>query len=87
MATDSEKITPICAKIVPKRPECFVNSFEKIPPISARYLLKLPEMSLFEPRKKSKKRIEISKLAKSKLVFQSVLSSRLDQSQKHEAME
>ena len=41
----------------------FVNSFTKVPPISARNVPKLPEMSLFEPRKKSKKRIAISKLA------------------------
>ena len=40
-----------------------VNSFTKIPPISARNVPKLPEMSLFEPRKNSKKRIAISKLA------------------------
>ena len=33
----------------------FVNSFRNMP--------KLPGMSLFEPRKKSKKRIAISKLA------------------------
>ena len=31
----------------------FVNSFRKNPPISARNLPKLPEMSLFEWRKKS----------------------------------
>ena len=43
--------------------KCFVNSFRKNPPISARNVPKLPEMSLFEPRKKSKKRIAISKLA------------------------
>ena len=43
--------------------KCFVNSFTKIPPISARNVPKLPEVSLFEPRKKSKKRIAISKLA------------------------
>ena len=43
--------------------KCFVNSFTKIPPISARNVPKLPETSLFEPRKKSKKRIMISKLA------------------------
>ena len=43
--------------------KCFVNSFTGIPPISARNVPKLPEMSLFEPRKKSKKRIVISKLA------------------------
>ena len=42
---------------------CFVNSFRKNPPISARNVPKLPEMSLFETRKKSKKRIAISKLA------------------------
>ena len=42
---------------------CFVNSFRKNPPISARNVPKLPEMSLFEPSKKSKKRIAISKLA------------------------
>ena len=41
----------------------FVNSFTKIPPISARNVPKLAEMSLFEPRKKSKKSIAISKLA------------------------
>ena len=43
--------------------KCFVKSFTKIPPISARNVPKLPEMSLFEPTKKSKKRIAISKLA------------------------
>ena len=32
-------------------------------PIYARNVPKLPEMSLFEPRKKSKKRMAISKLA------------------------
>ena len=37
--------------------KCFVNSFRKNP------VPKLPEMSLFEPRQKSKKRIVISKLA------------------------
>ena len=43
--------------------KCFVNSFKKIPPISDRNVPKLPEMSLFEPTKKSKIRIAISKLA------------------------
>ena len=43
--------------------KCFVNSFTTISPISARNVPKLPEMSLFEPRKKSKKRIVNSKLA------------------------
>ena len=43
--------------------KCFANSFTKIPPRSARNVPKLPEMSLFEPRKKPKKRIAISKLA------------------------
>ena len=43
--------------------KCFVNSFTKIPPTSARNVPKLPEMSVFEPRKESKKRIAISKLA------------------------
>ena len=43
--------------------KCFVNSFRKNPPISARNVPKLPEMSLFEPRKKSKKTIAISKKA------------------------
>ena len=43
--------------------KCFVNSFRKNPRISARNVPKLPEMSLFEPSKKSKKRIAISKLA------------------------
>ena len=43
--------------------KCSVNSFTKIPPISARNVPKLPEMSLFEPRKKSNKRIAISKFA------------------------
>ena len=37
----------------------FVNSFRKDPPISARNVPKLPEMSPFGPRKKSKKRIAI----------------------------
>ena len=40
--------------------KCFVNSFTTIPPISARNVPKLPEMSLFEPRKKSKKRMAVS---------------------------
>ena len=43
--------------------KCFPNSFTKNTPKSARNVPKLPEMSLFEPRKKSKKRIAISKLA------------------------
>ena len=43
--------------------KCFDNSFTKTPPISARNVPKLPEMSLFEPTKKSKKRVAISKLA------------------------
>ena len=43
--------------------KCCVNSFRKSPPISARNVPKLPKMSLFEPTKKSKKRIAISKLA------------------------
>ena len=43
--------------------KCFVNSFRKNPPISARNVPKMPRMSLFEQRKKSKKRIAISKLA------------------------
>ena len=43
--------------------KCFFNAFTKIPPISARNVPQLPEMSLFEPRKKSNKRIVISKLA------------------------
>ena len=43
--------------------KCLVNSFKKNPPISARDVPNLPEMSLFEPRKKSKKRIATSKLA------------------------
>ena len=43
--------------------KCFVNPFTEIPPISARNVPKVPEMSLCEPRKKSKKRIAISKLA------------------------
>ena len=43
--------------------KCFINSFTKIPPISARNVPKLPEVSLFEPTKKSKKSIAISKLA------------------------
>ena len=43
--------------------KCFLNSFRKNPPMSARNLPKLPEMSPFEVRKKSKKRIAISKVA------------------------
>ena len=42
---------------------CFVNLLRKNPPISARKVPKLDEMSRFEPRKKSKKRILISKSA------------------------
>ena len=42
--------------------KCFVTSFRKDPPIPARNVPKLPQMSLFKPRKKSKKRIAISKL-------------------------
>ena len=36
------------------RVKCFVNSFTEVPPIAARNVPKLPEMSLVEPRKKSK---------------------------------
>ena len=43
--------------------KCFVNSFTKTPPISARNVPKLPEMSLFEPREKSQKRMATSKFA------------------------
>ena len=43
--------------------KCFVKSFTTILTISARNVPKMPEMSLFEPRKKSKKRILVSKLA------------------------
>ena len=43
--------------------KCFVNSFRRNPPISARNVPKLPEVSLFGPRKKSKKRIAISKFS------------------------
>ena len=42
---------------------CFVNLFRKNPPISAWNVPKLPEMSRFEPGKKTKKRIAISKSA------------------------
>ena len=42
--------------------KCFVNSFRKNPPISARNVPKLPEMSLMQRRKKSKKRIAMSRL-------------------------
>ena len=45
------------------RAGCFVSSFRKNPQISDRNVPKLPEMSLFEPRKKSQERIAISKLA------------------------
>ena len=43
--------------------KCFVNSFRNNPSIFVRNVRKLPKLSLFEPRKKSKKRIAISKLA------------------------
>ena len=43
--------------------KCFVNSFRRNPPISARNVPKMPEIPLFEPRKISKKRIVITKLA------------------------
>ena len=43
--------------------KCFVNSFRKNASLYARNVPKLPEMSLFKPRKKSKKMIAISKLA------------------------
>ena len=43
--------------------KCFVKSFRKKHPISKRNALKLPEMSSFETRKKSKKRIAIPKVA------------------------
>ena len=43
--------------------KCFVNSFRKNPPRSARNVPKLPEISLLEPREKSKKRMGTSKLA------------------------
>ena len=43
--------------------KCFVNSFRKNHPISATNVPKLPGRPLFKPRKKTKKRIAISKLA------------------------
>ena len=43
--------------------KCFINTFRMKPTISARSVPNLPEMSLFEPRNKSKKEIVISKLA------------------------
>ena len=43
--------------------KCFANSFTKISPISARNVPKLPEMSPYEPNKKTKKNIAIPKLA------------------------
>ena len=43
--------------------KCCVNSFRKNPQISARNVPKLPEMLVFEPRKKSTKKVAISKLA------------------------
>ena len=43
--------------------KCFVNSFRKNPPISASNVPKLREMCLFDPRKKSKERIAILKIA------------------------
>ena len=43
--------------------KCFVNSFRKNPPISARNVPKLPGIPLFEPRKKSKKRIASTKVS------------------------
>ena len=43
--------------------QCFANSFTKISPIPDRNVPKLPERSLFEPTKKSKKTIAISKVA------------------------
>ena len=52
-----------CKNTKEKLVKCFVNSFRKNPPISARNVSELPKMSLFEPRKKSKKRMAISKLA------------------------
>ena len=64
---DSSLVSKIDRKNTKKKSKllvkCVVNSITKIPPISARNVPKLPEMSLFEPRKKSKKRIAISKLA------------------------
>ena len=43
--------------------KCFANSFTKVPPISATNVPELPEISLFEPKRKSKSGIAISKLA------------------------
>ena len=56
--------------------KCFVKSFTKIPPISAKNLPKLPEMSLFEPTKNSKKRIAISKLALEKFKLTAKVGKR-----------
>ena len=41
----------------------FASSFRKNPPIFAGNVPKLPKMSLFEPRKKSQKRMATSKFA------------------------
>ena len=43
--------------------KCFVNSCRKNRPICARNVPKLPEIPLFEPRKKSKKRIASTKIS------------------------
>ena len=43
--------------------KCFFNLFRKDPPLSAINVPKLPEMSMFDPRNKSKKSIEISEFA------------------------
>ena len=37
--------------------KCFLNSFRKKTPISARNVPKIPEMSLFEPREKSHRKM------------------------------
>ena len=53
---NSSQVGQIDCKIMKEKSKllakCFVNSFRKNPPISARNVPKLPEMSLFEPRKK-----------------------------------
>ena len=56
--------------------KCFVNTFRKNPPISARNVPKLPKIPFFEPRKKSKKSIAISKLALQYVKFSAKLRRR-----------
>ena len=66
--------------------KCFVNTFRKNPRLTARTVPNQPEMSLFEPRKKSKKRIAISKVALQQVELTAKIARRRWNYSQHELL-